>query len=372
MDAGEGALLKAFDEAGITAVFLDPEYGGFIEGPKNLALALVAFELAWVDGGAATGSLAGDLALAPIHERGTGSSGPLTSRAVADPGKTAGARRVLPDRTAPLRRRRDRPASGQGARGGVGGGQEPILQVDKRGRFITNMGFANFVTAAVDSDDERIKGSCMVILEESDPGTFDRGAPDARSWCTSSPRRATRLQLTRAGQPHHRRLHGQGRRDRPQLQPRRDHRGGVPPHARDGRPDDLGQAALGGRAGHPLPARTGSAAATSATPGTPRYELGLQQKEDVLHRLVDSLGHRRGRRVARLRGGAAVRRARPAGDGEGRGACASRASAGGMAAAESDAAVCEADALELLRLEGAAGGCARRSEAGGSALQSAA
>ena len=34
-------------------------------------------------------------------------------------------------------------------------GEEPILQVDKRGRFITNMGFANFVTAAVDSADDR-------------------------------------------------------------------------------------------------------------------------------------------------------------------------------------------------------------------------
>src|ERR1035438_10915730 len=49
-------------------------------------------------------------------------------------------------------------------------GEEPMLQVDKRGRFITNMGFANFVTAAVDSDDPRIKGTCMVILEETDPG----------------------------------------------------------------------------------------------------------------------------------------------------------------------------------------------------------
>ena len=56
-------------------------------------------------------------------------------------------------------------------------GEEPILQVDKRGRFITNMGFANFVTAAVESDDPRIKGTCMVILEETDPGIFDRGTP---------------------------------------------------------------------------------------------------------------------------------------------------------------------------------------------------
>src|SRR3974390_2849127 len=64
-------LLAAFDESGITSAFLDPAYGGFIEGPKNLALALVAFELAWVDAGAATCSLAGNLGLAPIHERGT-------------------------------------------------------------------------------------------------------------------------------------------------------------------------------------------------------------------------------------------------------------------------------------------------------------
>ncbi len=56
-------------------------------------------------------------------------------------------------------------------------GQEPLLQVDKRARFITNMGFANFTTVAVDTDDSRIKSSCMIILEETDPGTFDRGTP---------------------------------------------------------------------------------------------------------------------------------------------------------------------------------------------------
>jgi len=50
---------------------MDPEHGGLFAGPKNLALARVAFELAWVDGGAATTSLAGCLALAPIHKRGT-------------------------------------------------------------------------------------------------------------------------------------------------------------------------------------------------------------------------------------------------------------------------------------------------------------
>jgi alkylation response protein AidB-like acyl-CoA dehydrogenase len=64
-------MLEAFDRAGITAAFMEPEEGGFIAGPKNLALGLAAFELAWVDGGAATASLASFLALSPIHERGT-------------------------------------------------------------------------------------------------------------------------------------------------------------------------------------------------------------------------------------------------------------------------------------------------------------
>ena len=69
--AEKNELLRHYDEAGLTAANMDPEHGGYIEGPKNLALALIAFELAWVDGGAATAALAGNLALAPIHERGT-------------------------------------------------------------------------------------------------------------------------------------------------------------------------------------------------------------------------------------------------------------------------------------------------------------
>ena len=76
----KATLLEAFDQSGITAVFMDPEEGGYLAGPKNLALALTAFELAWVDAGAATCSLAGCLALAPIHERGTRNSAPAIWR----------------------------------------------------------------------------------------------------------------------------------------------------------------------------------------------------------------------------------------------------------------------------------------------------
>src|SRR5512138_3208668 len=35
--AEKASLLPAFDESGITAAFLDPEHGGFVQGPKNLA-----------------------------------------------------------------------------------------------------------------------------------------------------------------------------------------------------------------------------------------------------------------------------------------------------------------------------------------------
>ena len=177
---GKATLLDAFDQSGITAVFMDPEQGGYIEGPKNLALALVAFELAWVDAGAATGSLAGCLALAPIHERGTPEQRKqyMSLAAPPQPGEDRKAWRGAFCLTEPI------PyvgvdtgmLSGKLSVADWNDGQEPLLHVEKRGRFITNMGFANFVTAAVDSGDPRIKGSCMVILEEGDPGTFDRGS----------------------------------------------------------------------------------------------------------------------------------------------------------------------------------------------------
>ena len=176
----KAALLDAFDQSGITAVFMDPEEGGFLIGPKNLALALTAFELAWVDAGAATCSLAGCLALAPIHERGTPEQQTRYMALAAPPaaGEDRAAWRGAFCLTEPI------PYVGVDT-GMLGGklriakwdeGQEPLLQLEKRGRFITNMGFANFVTAAVDSDDARIKGSCIVIVEQGDPGTFDRGA----------------------------------------------------------------------------------------------------------------------------------------------------------------------------------------------------
>ena len=174
-------MMEAFDRAGITSAFMEPEEGGFIAGPKNLALALAAFELAWVDGGAATGSLASFLALAPIHECGTAGAVDhyKTLAAPPQPGEGRKPWRGAFALTEPI------PYVGVDT-GILSGklrvaewkdGEEPMLQVDKRGRFITNIAFANFVTAAVTSDDPRIKGSCVVVLEDADEGIFDRGTP---------------------------------------------------------------------------------------------------------------------------------------------------------------------------------------------------
>jgi alkylation response protein AidB-like acyl-CoA dehydrogenase len=168
--ADKASLLPHFDESGITAAFLDPEYGGFIPGPKDLALALIAFELSWVDAGAATCSLAGNLGLAPIHECGTPEQRAryVAGAAPVKPGEDRRQVRAAFALTEPI------PFVGVET-GMLAGklridewkeGQEPLLQVEKRGRFITNMGFANAVSAAAESDDPA-QGSCMVIPEDA-------------------------------------------------------------------------------------------------------------------------------------------------------------------------------------------------------------
>src|SRR5271157_3877159 len=248
-------MLEAFDQSGITAVFMDPEQGGFIAGPRNLALALVAFELAWVDGGAATASLAGCLALAPIHERGTPEQQDRYMRLAAppQPGEDRKPWRGAFCLTEPI------PYVGVDT-GMLDGkvrivewkpGQEPILQVEKRGRFTTNIGFANFVTAAVDSGDERIKGSCMVILEEGDPGVFDRGTATRKMVHQLS---STGDPIFNLRAPASRIVGGYDIKDGV-LVPRysqRGHRSGVPAHSRDRGCDDRGQVAVRCGTGDPL------------------------------------------------------------------------------------------------------------------------
>jgi len=286
----KSGLLRAFDESGITSVFMEPQQGGFIEGPKNLALALVAFELAWVDGGAATCSLAGCLALAPIHERGTPEQvATYMSRCVpGQPGDYKQVWRGAFSLTEPL------PYVGVDA-SMLGGkvrvaqwndGEEPLLQVDKRGRFITNMDFANFVTAAVTSDDARIKGSCMVILEEGDPGIFDRGAPTRKLVHQLS---STRDPVFSLKVPAGRIIGGYTIKD-----------GVIIPNYSHGEVIEAVFRRTRVTVGLMTAAKLLSAVepviryqrqrfrgGDLTQPGSPRFDLGLQQKEDALHRLVD-------------------------------------------------------------------------------------
>jgi alkylation response protein AidB-like acyl-CoA dehydrogenase len=286
----KNSLLQAFDDAGITAACLDAEYGGFIDGPKNLTLALTAFELAWVDAGAATGSLAGALALGPIHERGTPEQRATYMSRCAPANATP---------ECPLWRGAfclTEPIPYAGVETGLLGGKvgiaewpeggEPVLQVDKRGRFITNMGFANFVTAAVESADPRIKGTCMVILEETDPGVFDRGAPTHKLVhqlsSTSDPVFSLRVPASRI-------VGGYQIKDGI-LVPRFMHSEIIEAVFKRTRVTvGLMTSAKLLSAVDPIIRyqRRRFRGGESIQPGSPRYELGLQMKQDTLHRLVD-------------------------------------------------------------------------------------
>ena len=285
----KNSLLQHYDESGITAAFLDPEQGGFVAGPKNLVLALIAFELAWVDAGAATGSLAGNLGLAPIHERGTleQQAKYIAAAAPLKPGENRKQVRAAFALTEPL------PFVGVET-GMLAGkvsiadwkdGQEPLLQVDKRGRFITNMGFANIVTVAVDSDDPKIKGSCMVIVEEGDPGVFDRGTPTKKLVHQLS---STNDPVFNLKVPASRIVGGYTIKD-----------GIIIPNYSHGEIIEAVFRRTRVTVGLMTAAKLLSAVEPvilyqrrrfrggEGTPGTPRYELGIQQKEDALHRLVD-------------------------------------------------------------------------------------
>lgn len=282
-------MMEAFDRAGLTAVFMEPEEGGFIAGPKNLALALSAFELAWVDGGAATASLAGFLALSPIHERGTPEQAQhYMTLAAPLPGEDRKPWRGAFALTEPI------PYVGVDT-GMLSGkvriaqwndGEEPILQVDKRGRFITNIATANFVTAAVSSDDERIKGTCIIILEETDEGTFDAGTPTKKLVHQLS---STGDPVFNLKVPASRIVGGYTIKDGI-IVPRFSHSEVIEAVFRRTRVTvGLMTAAKLLSAIEPVIRyqRSRFRGAEGARPGTVRYEQGIQQREDALHRLVD-------------------------------------------------------------------------------------
>ncbi|MEF2144029.1 MAG: acyl-CoA dehydrogenase family protein [Desulfovibrionaceae bacterium] len=283
-------LLDAFDQSGLTALYMDPHQGGFIDGPKNLALSLVAFELSWVDGGSATCSLASNLALAPIHEKGTQEQRDYyMNRAVPpQPGEDREIWRGAFALTEPL------PYVGVDTGVLVGkvrvdewkDGEEPMLHVEKRGRFITNMDFAHFVTAAVDSTDERIKGSCMITLQADDPGSFDRGAPTLKMCHQLS---STRDPIITVKVPASRIIGGYEIKDGV-IVPNFSHSeiiGAVFHRTRI--PVGLMTTAKLLSAIEPVIRyqRTRFRGGDASGPGSPKFEMGLQQKEDAQQRLVD-------------------------------------------------------------------------------------
>jgi alkylation response protein AidB-like acyl-CoA dehydrogenase len=288
--AGKEEMMEAFDRAGISAIFMEPDEGGFIAGPKNLALSLAAFELAWVDGGAATASLAGFLALSPIHERGTAEQS-RHYKSLAAPPQPGGDRKPWRGAFALTE-----PVPYVGVDTGMLGGkvrvaewkdgEEPWLQVDKRGRFITNIAFANFVTAAVNSDDPRIKGSCIVILEEGDEGIFDHGTPTKKLVHQLS---STGDPIFNLKIPASRIVGGYTVKDGV-IVPNFSHSEVIDAVFRRTRVTvGLMTAAKMLSAVEPVIRyqRGRFRGAEGTRPGTVRYEQGIQQREDALHRLVD-------------------------------------------------------------------------------------
>ena len=172
------SMFDAFDASGVTAATLNADCGGLFEGPRNLAESMLTYETAWVDNGAATSSFVNPLAMGPIAELGTPEQKKRYMTLCApgnESGKTWRGSFALTE-----------PLPYVGVDTGVlcgrvsiaewKDGEEPMIRVEKRGRFITNIAIADYVTIAVNSGDDRIKGSCMVVVEATDPGKFDRGA----------------------------------------------------------------------------------------------------------------------------------------------------------------------------------------------------
>ena len=280
-------LLKAYDDAGLTGAFMDPSQGGYIEGPKNFVHALIVFELSWVDAGAATGCMAGDLALAPIHERGTKTQSDFyMSHACPKPGEKTWRGAFALTEPLPYVGVETGLLNGKVRVAEWKDGQEPVLQVDKRGRFITNMGYANFVTAAVETADPRIKSSCMIILHEDDPGLWDRGTPTKKLVhqlsSTCDPVLSLKVPASRI-------IGGYTIKDGV-IVPNYDHGQIIEAVFRRTRVTvGLMTAAKLLSAIEPVIRyqRNRFRGSESAQPGSPRYDLGLQTKEDSLHRLAD-------------------------------------------------------------------------------------
>jgi len=170
--------------------FWNREDGGFIAGPKNLALALIAFELSWVDAARPRAGLAGIWAWPRFTNAGRRRQRAryVANAAPLKPGENRKQIRAAFALTEPIPfvgvETACWPAKCASAEWPEGG--EHDLQVDKRGRFITNMGFAN-VSPPPSSPTTQAQGQLHGDLEEGDPGTWDRRHADKKARSPASP-----------------------------------------------------------------------------------------------------------------------------------------------------------------------------------------
>jgi len=165
-------------------------------------------------------------------------------------------------------------------------GEEPMLQVTKRGRFITNMAYADFVATAVLSGDDRIKSSCMIILEDTDEGLFDRGRPTGKLVhqlsSTTDPEFDLKVPASRI-------IGGYTIQDGV-IVPNYEHGEIIAAVFRRTRVTvGLMTTAKLLSAVEPIISyhRDRFRGGKTLKPGTPLHDMGIQQKEDALHRLVD-------------------------------------------------------------------------------------
>jgi alkylation response protein AidB-like acyl-CoA dehydrogenase len=281
--AAKQALLEEYDRAGLTLASPGSRGGPGATASKHLGRALAAFELAWVDAGAATTALAQGLALAPIDLFGTEAQ---REEILVTAGRSPRRGAFVLTEPLPYVGVDTGVLSGKVRIADWPDGQEPLIEVEKRGRFITNMAFADFVTVAVESADNRIKGTCLVLLEQDDPGLFERGAPTRKlvHQLASTTDPAFRLRVPAS------RIVGGYRVEDGVVVPRHGHREIIEAVFRRTRVTvGLLTAAKLLSAVEPLLRyqRTRFRGGETTSPGTPRYELGLQQREDALQRVID-------------------------------------------------------------------------------------
>ena len=212
----------------LSAIFMEPEAGRLHRRPQEPGPRAGGIR-AGLGGRRRGHGQPGRLPRALAHPRarhtGAGAALQVARRpAAARRRPQAPARRFLPHRAHSLRRRRYRHARAARSASPTGTtAKSPGSRWTSAAASSPTSPIANFVTAAVNSDDPRIKGSCVVILEETDEGTFERGTATKKLVHQLSSTGDPDLQPQGPRQPHRRRLHRQGRRHRSQLQPQRSH-----------------------------------------------------------------------------------------------------------------------------------------------------